>query len=332
MRRANTNRINYIELNKRISKNEISPVYVFSGDQVYPMAEAVENLKAKVLGQSSDFNLSIFYGDSATAKDIISTARTYPMLSKMRLVMVKGVDKLPSHELKLLGEYLSQPSPFTCLVLSLTEEKKLSLEDKERLVFVDFALSANELRKVIKDDAKKSGYEITREAIETLVFLVGENLQDIHAETEKLKLLTLDKKRIEATDVERLTEKAQFEDVFQLINAVLNKDKKRALRILLGLESKNEEPISILNALSKRLRLIWRAKELLEGKATQSTILKELKVSPGALFYIRQEVNSLPYQDMKRINRILSEVDGKLKRSYAPRNMSLTKLVLELCK
>jgi DNA polymerase-3 subunit delta len=332
MRRAGTNRINYIELNKRISKNEISPVYVFSGSQVYPMAEAVQNLKAKVLGQSPDFNLSIFYGDSATAKDIINTARTYPMLSKMRLVMVKGVDKLSSHEFKLLDEYLSQPSPFTCMVLTFTEEKKPSLGDKKQVVFVDFTLSANELRKVIKDDAKKSGYEITGEAIETLVSLVGEDLQDIHTETEKLKLLTMDKKRIEAADVERLTEKAQFEDVFQLTNAVLNKDKKRALKILFDLESKNEEPISILNALSRRFRLLWRAKELLEEKATQSTILKELRVSPGALFYIRQEVNRLHYQDMKRINSILSEVDGKLKRSYAPRNMSLTKLVLELCK
>ncbi|HWP91135.1 MAG TPA: DNA polymerase III subunit delta [Thermodesulfobacteriota bacterium] len=332
MRKGNTNRINYIELNKRISKNEISPVYVFSGNQAYPMAEALENLKAKVLGQSSDFNLSIFFGDSATARDIINTARTHPMLYKMRLVTVKGADKLSSHELKLLEEYLSQPSPFTCLVLTFTEEKKLSLGDKEHVVFVDFTLNTNELRKVIKDDVKKSGYDITGEAIETLVSLVGEDLQDIHTETEKLKLLTMDKKRIEAVDVERLTEKVRFEDVFQLTNAVLNKDKKRALKILLDLESKNEEPISVLNALSRRFRLLWKAKELLEEKASQSTILKELKVSPGALFYIRQEVQSLHYQDMKRINIILSEVDGKLKRSYAPRNMSLTKLVLELCK
>jgi DNA polymerase-3 subunit delta len=332
MRKGSTNRINHIELNKRISKNEISPVYVFSGNQVYPMAEALENLKAKVLGQSSDFNLSIFFGDSATARDIINTARTYPMLSKMRLVTVKGADKLSSHELKLLEEYLSQPSPFTCLVLTFTEDKKLSLRDKEQVVFVDFTLSANELRKVIKDDAKKSGYDITGEAIETLVSLVGEDLQDIHTETEKLKLLTMNKKRIGAADVERLTEKTQFEDVFQLTNAVLNKDKKRALRILLDLESKNEEPISILNTISRQFRLIWRAKELLEGNVSQSTILKELKVSSGRFFYLRQEAKGLRYEDIKRINTILSEIDGKLKRSYAPRNMSLTKLILELCK
>ena len=57
------------------------------------------------------------------------------MLSKMRLVAVKGADKLSSHELKLLEEYLSQPSPFTCLVLTFTEEKKLNLGDKEHVVF-----------------------------------------------------------------------------------------------------------------------------------------------------------------------------------------------------
>lgn len=340
--KTSSNKIGYIDLRKELSKSEISPVYIFTGNQTYLMNQAVSDLKKITVGTSVDFNFSLFYGDSTSAKEIIDSAKTYPMLSRMRLVVVKNAEKLPQTELKSLESYFFSPSPSTCLVLIFSPadsaqstaratREKPGLESEKGVVFVDFVLDTKDVSQTIKQEAKKLGYDITKEAAQNLISLAGESMQDIYAELQKLALFVGERKTIEIEDVEKLTQKSQFQDVFGLINAIGTKDKKKALRALLELELTNEEPLVILNKINWRFRLIWRAKELIDKNAPQDVILKELRVSSSALYYIRQQAKNFSYEDIKRINSIIYEGDRTLKTAYVPKNLALTKLVLELC-
>jgi len=331
MKKTRSYKINYTELYKRFSRNEISPVYIFSGNQAYLMDEAISELKKITVGASSDFNFSLFYSDSNSAREIVETAKTYPMLSRMRLVVVKNADRFSDSELGYLDSYISSPSPSTCLVLIAEEEKDLSLENKKGVVYVDFALDTKDISKQIILEAKKLGCEITKEAVETLISLVGDKLQDIHRELQKLALFVGNRIKIGAEDVEKLTEKEKFEDLFQLINAIGEKNKKKALKVLLDLEATKEEPLVILNKISWRFRSIWRAKELIDKNVPQDEILKQLRTSSGAFYYIRQEAKNFSYNDIKRINQALYDCDRTLKTAYIPKNLTLTKFILELC-
>ncbi|MGE5445549.1 MAG: DNA polymerase III subunit delta [Ignavibacteriales bacterium] len=329
--KTSANKISYIDFQKNLSKGEVSSVYAFTGNQTYLIDGVVSELKRIVLGKSVDFNFSLFYGESALVKEIIDTAKTYPMLSRMRLIVVKNVEKLPDGEFELLESYFLSPSPFTCLVLifSLLDNARLKALEKKKVVFVHF--DVKDPSQIIKQETKKLGCDITKEAAQTLISLVGDNMQEIHAELQKLALFAGEGKTIEVEDVEKLTQKAQFEDVFGLINAMAAKDKKKALRVLLELEIADEEPLVILNKIGWRFRLIWRAKELIDKNAPRDTILKELKVSQGALYYIGQQAKNFSYEEIKRIIAILYEGDRMLKTVYIPKNVALTKLVLELC-
>lgn len=327
-----TGKLTYSDLRKRLSKNEISPVYIFSGNQIYIINQAIEELKRAVVPATADFNFSVFYGDSASAKEVVDTAKTYPMLSKMRLVVVKNAEKLPAGELKLLDSYLSSPSPSTSLVLIFGEEKKPALEKKSQVVVVHFGLDTKDMYETINDEAAKLGCRITRDAALALVSLVGEGLQEVYNEVEKLALFVGDKGKIGVEDVERFTQKTQFEDVFQFINAIAAKDKKKALKTMIELESAKEEPLAVLNTVIRRFRLIWKAKELTDKMTPPDAILKELKVSKGALYYIQQQAKNFSYVEIKRIMGVLNEGDRMLKTSYIPKNLTLMRLVLELCR
>ena len=331
MKKISRHKIGYSDFNKKLSKNETSPVYIFTGDQTYLMDRAIEELKKRVLRGSEDFNFSLFYGDTAFANDIINSAKTYPMLSKIRVVVVKNAEKLPGSELKSLESYISSPSLSTCLVLVFMEEKKLSIENQKYVLSVDFVLDSKDITKTIKEEVGKLGYDITTDAADALVSLIGDNLQNIHSELRKLTTFVGYRKKIESQDVEQLTKKIQFKDVFQLINAISEKDKKKALKVLLELESTNEDPLSILNKISWRFRLIWRAKELIDKKVPEKAILKELGISSGALYYIGREAKNFHYDDIGRINRVIYDGDRRLKTTSTAKNVILTKLLLELC-
>ncbi len=338
MKKTSSNKISYTDLHKNISKNEISPIYIFIGNQSYLIDEALSDLKKIVLGASSDFNFSLFYGDSTPSREIINSATTYPMLSQMRLVTVKNAEKLPESELKSLDSYFLSPSPSTCLVLIFspddtvksTARAKLGLENTKGVVFVDFDIK--DVSKALKQEATKFGYDITKEAAKHLISLVGENMQDIHLELQKLVLFAGERKTIEVEDVEKLIHKSQFQDVFGLINAIGKKDKKKALITLIELELReDDEPLVILNKIGGSFRRIWKAKELFDKNAPQDVILKELKVSSGRLYYIRQDAKNFSYEDIKRVSNIIYEGDKILKTSYIPKKLALTKIILELC-
>ncbi len=119
--------------------------------------------------------------------------------------------------------------------------------------------------------------------------------------------------------------------MFALINAISKKNKKEAQKALMDLEAQGEEPLSVLSRLIWRFRLIWKAKELTDQKTPKAEILKELKISQGAFYYLSQDIGKYSYDDISRIMGLLLECDKKLKMSYVPRDYHLTKLVTQLC-
>ena len=307
-----------------------APVLIFTGDQPYLIEQAAADLRRTLLGPSGDVNYIVFYGESASGREITDNASTYPMFSKKKLIVVKNADKLPAKELTTLETYTASPSPLTCLVLIFPEGKKPKLGEKNVSVF-DFSLGRGNAVSAAKEEALRLGYEITSAGAEILVGLVGEDLQEIHNELIKISIYKGDKKTIGPADVESLTSKTKYADIYQLINAVSKRDKRTAHRVLADLEAAGEEPLSILGLLSWRFRLIWRAKELLDKKTPQGEMIKELRISPGQYFYLSEDLKKFTYSDIARIMEALAECDRKLKLSYVPKSFVLTKLVLELC-
>ena len=331
MKKPTSYLVNYNDLINRLNKDEYLPVYIFYGDQYFLMEKAIQKFKNNLFENYSDLNFSLYHGDSASASEIVNTAKTYPMFSNKRLVVLRNAEKMSPKELKSVEQYILQPAQFTCLVLTFLEPKKPHLKINRNIGFVNFTLDTKEIIQYIKNLVSSHGYIITNEAAHALISLVGENLQDIDSEINKLVLFLDDKKIIDHHDVERLTEKIRFEDIFRLINSIATRDKKNAVKTLMDLETKYEEPLSILNSIIWRFRLIWRAKELLEKRVSRELILKELKVSSGALYYIQEQAKNLQYVDIHNFLEILYEGDRVLKSSQIPDNQILTKIILEMC-
>lgn len=331
MKEMKSNRINVETLYSNLDNDVVRPVYLFSGEQTFLAEQATDRLKKHILFENSELNYSLFHGDTASAADIISLAETYPMFGHKRLILLKNAEKLSATELKAFERYFQLPSAFTCLVFQFNNTKGIEINDNENIFLVDTTPNKNNLHSSIRDIASDCGHDITNEAILCLTSLLGENLQDIKTEIEKLSLYTAAKKKIEASDVERITEKIKFQNIFQLVNSIVKKDKKNALIALLDLESTNEDPLSILNMLGWRFRLVWRVKELILKKYTKEQILKEIKISSGALYYAREQAKNITFAEIREVIKSLYEADKKIKTTYLPSHQILTRLVLEIC-
>lgn len=330
MNRKKTSKAGFQEFTDHISSGGIDPVYIFTGDQIHLIEQSLSHIRKIVLGDSDDMNYIVFHGESASGEEIVGDASTMAMFSGSKIIVVKNADKLKAKDLSVIEQYLDSPSPTTSLVLVFSDGKAPKIKNK-KLPRYDFSLEKGNTVSVVREEAKKLGFTITPKAAQTLISLVGEDLKELHNELVKLSLYRMEGNTIEIDDIEKHTRKANFGDVFALINAISRKNKKEAQKALLDLEVQGEEPLSVLSRLLWRFRLIWKAKELSDKNTPKQEILNELKMSQGAFYYLSQDLNKYSYKEITRVMDLLLECDKKLKMSYVPRNYHLTKLVTELC-
>ncbi len=130
----------------------------------------------------------------------------------------------------------------------------------------------SEVSQWLQDRAVRRGISIEPRAIEALAELVGANLRALAGELEKLATYT-DGRTITAEDVRLLTPQAREERIFDLVDAVVEGQAARALQLLRRmLQDGSETPGHVQIMVARQLRMIVRATELLEARASQDEV------------------------------------------------------------
>jgi DNA polymerase-3 subunit delta len=110
----------YKEFQETLKQNNFAPVYLFIGTEDFLLEECLSLIIAASLEVGTKgFNLDVMYGSKSSAKDVLSHAVSFPMMSKRRVVVVKEFSRLVGTEIakESVASYLRRPLESTCLIL-----------------------------------------------------------------------------------------------------------------------------------------------------------------------------------------------------------------------
>ena len=274
-------------------------LHVIFGDDEFRASEALRALKAAIDTDGSlATNTSVLAARGLTPQTLIQNAAAIPFLSPSRLVVVEGL-------LTALGsrrgvvEAWQQVVDFVPLmpdsnhVVFLEPPKKR--DDRGRGVGSSPLLAAlrgfpnvtvtelNELKtwarggpsevaRWLQDRAVQRGVSIEPRAIDALCDLAGANLRALASELDKLAMYAQGR-AISADDVRLLTPQAREERMFDLVDAVVEGRSADALRLLRRMrEDGSETALHLLSMISRQLRMMVRASELIEAHASPDAI------------------------------------------------------------
>src|SRR3972149_5818366 len=101
-----------------IEKGKPRPFYLFCGDEELLIAEALSKLKRKLVPPAfEDWNCQTFHTDDTDPEDVLVAARTLPLFSPWRMVVVKDCQRLKEVAAqRAILSYLLEPCPSTCFV------------------------------------------------------------------------------------------------------------------------------------------------------------------------------------------------------------------------
>ena len=225
-------------------------------------------------------NLVTYDMEETNIANAIMDLDTYSLFNERKVVLCKNAIFLSTskseieHDLDSLEKYLNNPNPDNILILSVSKsdgKKNIVKLVKEKCQVIETTIDAF---KYIKDYTK--GYQITDEVIRYLILNTLEDIPHITNELDKLMALKDEEKEITKKDIDLVVIKRIDCNIFDLIDAIISKNKEKSLKIYNEMVNYGEDIFKIFVSLSNQIRLIYQVKTL--KNLTNEEIQDKLKL------------------------------------------------------
>jgi len=311
--------------------NNLKPVYLLAGPQALLIERFIDEIKLSIEKSDRGYQHFTFHSESDSIEEILGKANTYSIFQETNLIIIKNCEKLKKSEITLIENYMDSPSPDTFIVLFSNEANKPKIKNHNNLESKIFKIEDQMEKSVIKE-AELLGINLTPKAAHELYRLIGDDLKTISNELLKLSQYFRTKEVIDDKDIQGFISKRNHEDIFQLINSIAGKDKKTAIKVLNELKSINYDPVSIVSALSWRFRQLWHLKELSKNNMNENQIVKELKVSPGAVYYLKKHAGNFSFRNLTLTMNLLSRLDNEIKSYSQDKYNLISRFIFRVCR
>lgn len=228
----------YEDIAKNIKNGKFAPVYLLMGEEDYYIDRISDYIVEKALDENErEFNLTIMYGLDTDVASIVNNAKRYPMMSEHQVVVVKEAQNIRAWD--DLSFYLQKPLESTILVIcykhgTMDKRKKIVAEiEKKGVVFESKKLKENMLPAFITTYLKRRKMEIEDKAAEMMADFVGNDLNRMAGELDKLIItMPAGKNRITPEEIERNIGISKDYNNFELKNALIARDTLKANKIV----------------------------------------------------------------------------------------------------
>ncbi|HSB09255.1 MAG TPA: DNA polymerase III subunit delta [Blastocatellia bacterium] len=328
--------LSFDELRHRIAGGQVDPLYLFTGEEQYNHERALRLLYGTIDPGLRVFNASVFSigsdngsGSKTTAAQALDAANQMPMMSTRRIVVIREFDKIKEDEQEPVLAYLKRPAPTTTMVFQASapdKRRKLTTALVKYCVVATFApLDDGRAARWATDYLKGLDCAIEPEALRLLITLVGTRLTRLANELEKLAAYA-GGESINSAAVQELVPRAREHTSWELWDAIVSRDRKRALKLMAHL-LEDSDPLPILGSLASLYRRMLTGKELLDRGASSEEIVNATgQYKPAFVSHLRRT----PHARLARELRRIAEVDNAIKNSEGTPRLQMEYLIAEL--
>ena len=258
--------------------------YLLYGTEKFLIDKEIKSIinKEKI----DEINISKYDLEINTIREILDDANTVSLFSSNKLIIVENsfvfsrVTNKKIDDVELLENYLKQNNEDVIIVFINYNEKLDSVKKIVKLIKEKGKILEFNPLKNINNIVEKmfDEYKLEKGVIDLLINRVGNDLNTLYQEIDKLKLYKIDEKEINKKDIIDLTTETIDIDIFKFVDNIINKEKKEAIKVYKELLKLNEEPIKIIALIASKFRLMYQATTLAKKGYTEDQISEILSV------------------------------------------------------
>ena len=290
----------------------------------------IEKEIAKITKNLKEYDLIKYDLETNTIDDIIEALDTYGLFSQMKVIIGNNplflTQKDDDFNLEGFLKYLDNPSDNILILVTPKINNVLKIVKLISKYFKIIKISDINLESFIKDNLED--YKMDMVTLTYFLSKVGHDLNNVQMELNKLKMYKLDDKVIKKEDIDLITRETIENTIFDLIDAIIKKDKKKSYNLYNHFIETGTEIFQILVILSNQIRLIYNVKVLANLSDTRISEILGVKEYPvklargKGLNYSKKELLKLLYK--------LSILDIDIKSGKQLPNICFLTFIMEM--
>ena len=311
--------------------------YLIYGEEEYLIKKEIDNvIKEKNLSEDAIIKYNM---NEQSINNVIEEASMVGLFSTNKLIICENSYFLTSEkqkdnkdEILELEKYIEKPFDDVTIIFSVKEEK---LDERKKIVktlkknskiLECKKLESHDLYNYINNYFKENGYKIEINLVRLIVDKVKYDLANIINECDKLINYKDQEKEITKEDIDNLIRENFQDNVFELTNAILEKNIEKKIKIYKDLLLLGEEPIKLIVMVSNQFRLLLQVKLMVKNGYKQIDMANIIKEHP---YRIKLALNS-NYSQKEIIDNMkkLYKLDYDIKNGYIDKNFGFELFLL----
>ncbi len=251
-------------INNDIKQGTFHQIYLLYGEERYLRNQYTDRLRNAMAGDDQ-MNTHFYEGKDISVGEVIDLAETLPFLADKRVFFIRdsGLFKSGGEE---MAQYLASPNETSYFVFTESEvdkRSKLYKAVQANGCVVEFAMQdESTLIRWIGGILSKENKKISEPTVRHFLTKTGIDMENIRSELEKLICYCLDRDVITTEDVDAVCTTRVTNHIFEMVNAIAEKDKHKALQLYYDLLALKEPPLRILFLIARQCNMLLQVKEM----------------------------------------------------------------------
>ena len=258
-----------------------------------------------------------------TLQDVLEELNTYNFLSDIKVLILYNTsfiegDTTYDKELKSLEKYLEEKTDNYFIMVAEKKSTKKSIENLlKNVTIIEENINVEQL---IKNNLET--YKMDNSTIKYLIDTCHNSNERIINELTKLKLYKYDDpaKLITRKDIDLIVVKEYDDNVFDLVNAITNRNKTKALELYQRLSEKEDSTV-LVGTIASKIRLLYSIKVMRDKKYTMDEMAEILGVKKAAISISLESCDNFSNTRLLSLLKELSDID--LKSKTGTKNLDL---------
>lgn len=255
-------------LKRDLQEGRVQSIYLFYGEEGYLRSQCVDMVKSALFPEDDTMNITAFSGEHLTKKAILDLADTMPFFADRRLIIVEDSGFFTAAHDELAA-YISEGIPeTTCLIFSESKadsRMKLFKAAAKAGMTMEMTLPREQhLTGWLAKLARAAGKNISADVLEHFLEISAPDMVSMKNEMQKVLDYTGERNTITRDDIDAVCTVNVENRVFEMIDAVAEKDSRTALRLYDALLTLREPPMRILYNMNSQFSRLYQIKDLLD--------------------------------------------------------------------
>lgn len=319
-------------LNEDLKTGKFKQVYLLCGEEAYLKKLYRERLVKAMLPEGDTMNYACYEGKNTDVREVIDLAETLPFFAPRRLIVFEdtGFFKSSGGE---LADYISGMPETTYFIFTENEVDKRSRlykAVKAKGYIAELGVQdENTLRRWVQGLVKKENKQMASGDIAYFLNKVGTDMENITKEMEKLVCYAADRNTLTREDVDAVCVTQITSHIFEMVNAVADKNQRKALDLYYELLALKEPPMRILFLLIREYRLLFQVKALLSQGYGKKEIASKAGIHPFAAGRYMEQSKRFSLGELRSVMEQGADVEQRVKTGLLTDHLAVELFLIE---